>query len=554
METSPGSLGRAPLATLAGLLLVAAPTPAAGQVPPAADAVFQTSDRCIACHQGVTTLAGKDVSIGFDWRASMMANSARDAYWQAAVRREITDHPAAREAIENECSRCHMPMANTMAHFGGGTGRVFANVPGTPDPGVPDPAAVHPALAADGASCTMCHQIRADGLGTRESFVGGFVVAGPGAFPAPREVFGPFEVDAGRKALMRSAVGLEPGRAEHVQSSELCATCHTLYTHALDEHGRDVGELPEQVPYLEWRHSAYADEGRSCQGCHMPVVQEEVPVTGVLGLPRADVSRHVFRGGNFFMLGMLNRHRDEMGIRALPQEMDAAVQRTLDHLAASAARVTVGEPVLEDGTLVTAVEVENLAGHKLPTAYPSRRAWLHVTVRDATGRAVFESGAVTSEGRIVGNDNDDDPARYEPHHTEITSPDEVQIYEAIMVDSRGDVTTGLIRAVEYRKDSRLTPRGFDKATAHEDVGVYGGASGDGDFGDGGDRVRYAVAVDPGAGPFTVEAELLYQPIGFRWARNLAAYSAPEPRRFVDWYDDMAHASWALLARDRAVLR
>ncbi|MGD2068680.1 MAG: hypothetical protein PVI57_08420 [Gemmatimonadota bacterium] len=554
MQILPGSIGRASLATLAGCLLAATPTFLAGQQHPSGGAVFQTSDRCIACHQGVSTRAGKDVSIGFDWRASMMANSARDPYWQAAVRREITDHPAAREAIENECSRCHMPMANTMAHFGGGTGRVFANVPGASDPGAPDPATVQPTLAADGASCSMCHQIRADGLGTRESFVGGFVVAAPEEAPGAREIFGPFEVDTGRKALMRSAVGFEPGRAEHIQSSELCATCHTLYTHALDEQGRDVGELPEQVPYLEWRHSAHADEGRSCQSCHMPVVREQVPVTGVLGLPRADVSRHVFRGGNFFMLGMLNRHRDEMGIRALPQEMDAAVQRTLDHLAASAARVTVGEPALENGALVAVVEVENLAGHKLPTAYPSRRAWLHVTVRDGTGRAVFESGAVTPEGRIVGNDNDDDPARYEPHHTEITSSGDVQIYEAIMVDSRGDVTTGLIRAVEYRKDSRLTPRGFDKTAAHEDVAVHGAASDDADFGDGRDRVRFAVPVDAGAGPFTVEAELLYQPIGFRWARNLAAYSEPEPRRFVGWFDDMAHASWALLARDRAVLR
>ena len=29
---------------------------------------FQTSDRCLACHNGLTTPSGKDVSIGFDWR------------------------------------------------------------------------------------------------------------------------------------------------------------------------------------------------------------------------------------------------------------------------------------------------------------------------------------------------------------------------------------------------------------------------------------------------------------------------------------------------------
>src|SRR6266550_8649111 len=54
---------------------------------------FHTSDRCLACHNRLTTPSGKDVSIGFDWRSSIMANSARDPYWQASVRREDIDHP-----------------------------------------------------------------------------------------------------------------------------------------------------------------------------------------------------------------------------------------------------------------------------------------------------------------------------------------------------------------------------------------------------------------------------------------------------------------------------
>ena len=71
--------------------------------------LFQTSDRCFACHNGLSTSAGEDVSIGFSWRPTMMANSARDPYWQAAVRREVTDNPAARDAIEDKCATCHMP-------------------------------------------------------------------------------------------------------------------------------------------------------------------------------------------------------------------------------------------------------------------------------------------------------------------------------------------------------------------------------------------------------------------------------------------------------------
>ena len=51
---------------------------------------------------------------------------------------------------------------------------------------------------------------------------------------------------------------------------------------------------------------------------------------------------------------------------------------------------------------------------------------------------------------------------------------------------------------------------------------------DGDFVGASDHVAYAVPISEGSGPFTVEAELLYQPIGYRWATNLKPYNAPEP--------------------------
>ena len=36
------------------------------------------------------------------------------------------------------------------------------------------------------------------------------------------------------------------------------------------------------------------------------------------------------------------------------------------------------------------------------------------------------------------------PRRYEPHWVEISRPDQVQIYEAILGDAKGGVTTGLL--------------------------------------------------------------------------------------------------------------
>jgi len=508
-----------------------------------AQELFSTSESCVACHNGLMTPKAEDISFGTHWRASMMANAARDPYWHAAVRREIMDYPDQQREIEHECTVCHMPMAHTEARVRGERAKMFAHLP----IGRGDTRADR--LAADGVSCTMCHQITPAKLGTRESFTGGFVVDSLTRWEH-RRIFGPFAVDSGRTRVMHSATGFVPREATHLAQSEVCATCHMLYTHARGPDGRVIGQFPEQTPYLEWRYSAFRNE-RSCQSCHMPVVRDSVAIASVVGVPRPDVNRHDFRGGNFFMLRMLNRYRDELGVEALPQELEAAASNTVAHLQDSTARVSVSSVAVANGRVVAEVVVQNLAGHKFPTAYPSRRAWLHVTVRDGAGRTVFESGRLLPSGAVVGNDNDEDPARHEPHHTEITRREQVQIYESIMGDTRRRVTTGLLSGVVYLKDNRLLPRGFDKAGAIPDIAVYGGARDDADFVAGSDRVRYAVSVGNAAGPMRVDAELWFQPIGFRWADNLRAYRAPETDRFVRWYDALSEITAVLVARGSA---
>ena len=199
-------------------------------------------------------------------RGAVAANSSRDPYWHAAVRRKTIDHPEHAAAIEDECSICHMPMARTRAGALGLEGRVFANLPRS---GGGD--TLEAQLAADGVSCTVCHQISDERLGTPESFGGGFVMAAPAA-DGSRSIAGPFEVNDGHTALMRSATGAQPTEAAHIRQSELCATCHTLTTEAFDADGNVVGSLPEQVPYQEWQHSAFVAEEVGCQSCHMPAV------------------------------------------------------------------------------------------------------------------------------------------------------------------------------------------------------------------------------------------------------------------------------------------
>jgi len=520
------------------------PSPRAGGKKAHADlTLFSHSDNCVACHNGLTAPSGEDVSIGATWRSTMMANSARDPYWQAGVRRETIDHPKHAAAIQDECAACHMPMSARIERAGGGQGQVFAHLPMTAG-GSPLQR-----LAADSVSCTVCHQIAPDRLGTPESFNSNFVMQ-----PTPRDgarpIFGPYAIDPGRRTIMRSVTGFVQAEAPHIKQSELCASCHTLITQAYGPDGEVIGSLPEQMNYQEWQHSAFSREQRSCQSCHMPKAEGPIRASSVLGDARDSLSRHLFVGGNAFMVGLLGRYRSELGVEASPAELDATARATVRQLQHETAELAISEPRVTAGILTFEVGVTNLTGHKFPTGYPSRRTWLHVTVHDAGGRVVFDSGGLDDSGAIRGNDADEAPSAFEPHYEEITRPDQVQIYEPILGDSRGTPTTGLLTAVRYLKDNRLLPRGFDKRSAATEIGVYGGAADDTDFTGGGDRVRYRVPATT-AGPYRVDVELRYQSIAYRWAHNLGRYDAPEPARFLGYYKAGAADSSVVVARAMA---
>ncbi len=529
--------------SIALLGLFAAPWVRGGDAHSSLQPAFQTSDRCVACHNGMRTKSGEDFSIGIDWRASIMANSSRDPYWQGSVRRETIDHPVATAEIQDECSHCHMPMSFYEAHWQDKKSEVFSHL------GF-DPNNKGDAAAADGVSCSVCHQISKKGLGTRASFVGNFIIEPP-ELPKQRPEHGPYVIDAGHQRVMQSSTGgFFPEEGMQIRDSALCGTCHTLYTSALGPDGKAIATFPEQMPFLEWQHSDYQSKS-SCQQCHMPAVEGEVPVTALFGEPREGARYHSFVGANFFMLRILSNYRQDLSVAALPQELNMAAERNVNFLQAYSARVSIRDVEAGEGKLNVNVLVENLTGHKLPTAYPSRRVWLHLTVKDRSGRTWFESGALNPDGSIKGNINDADPTRYEPHYREITSSEQVEIYETILKDAQGKVTTGLLNAITYLKDNRLLPSGFEKASAEQDIRVIGEAADDPNFNDKGSLVRYSVAVDPLAGPFHIEAELWYEPIAYRWAHNLGPYQAQEPQRLVNYYDALASGAAVMLTKAEA---
>ena len=57
---------------------------------------------------------------------------------------------------------------------------------------------------------------------------------------------------------------------------------------------------------------------------------------------------------------------------------------------------------------------------------------------------------------------------------------------------------------------------------------------------------------PRCGPFGVEVELWYQPIGYHWAHNLAPYDSTETRRFNTYFVSSSAATAVVLARASAI--
>ena len=165
--------------------------------------------------------------------------------------------------------------------------------------------------------------------------------------------------------------------------------------------GHVAGEFPEQMVYLEWLNSSLPNSS-SCQACHMPQAQGGVQLSITGGPKRSPFFQHIFTGGNIYMLSMLRSNGEALGASASPEDFKAAIEQTAVLLAEQTAKVGLAEMRLENGRLSGQVQVQNLSGHKFPTSYPSRRAWLHLTVLDGGGALVFESGAWKADGSIPG--------------------------------------------------------------------------------------------------------------------------------------------------------
>lgn len=485
---------------------------------------FSGSENCSACHDGISDAEGNDVSITVDWSSSMMANATRDPFWLAKVRSELNRNPALAELINDKCTRCHAPMANEEIRRSSESISIFND-------GVLDVTNHRHDETMDAVSCTACHQIMDnDKLGTPAGFSGHFEIN------ETKTIYGPYENLSAQPMINQT--GYTPVASPHIQDSDICATCHELKTLYVDEFNNVLSqtyedEFPEQMPYSEWLHSDYAEQ-QSCQDCHMSrtngVIMASRPAW--LKTQRDNFAIHDFIGANKMMLDILDVNRDQLGVRST--NFSETITKT-EIMLSSAANIRLVESALSGGTLTFALKINSATGHKLPSAYPSRRIILHVTVKNSAGEIVFESGRPNANGSVQGLDSDNNLLTYEPHYNVITQPDQVQVYEAIMANNNNEVTYTLLRSMKYLKDNRILPVGFDKNNAPKDIAVHGEALNDNDFLGGSDQINYQIS-NLLADSYTIEAKLLYQTIAYAFGQDLFKDSSAEVNDFKIMYE------------------
>ncbi|MBX3386124.1 MAG: hypothetical protein KF768_06110 [Phycisphaeraceae bacterium] len=400
------------------------------------------------------------------WAASMMAQSARDPVFHAAL--SIAETDAA--FVGDACLRCHSPV-----------GWLRGNVDDTSGA----------SLQFDdfqGVSCSVCHRMIDPVYTPGVSPLADFTELMDLTTYVPTELHngtyiidskdrrrGPFDLDADWGGEFPfHAWELSPFH----HSSRLCASCHDVslphYTkqtdgsftlNAYNEPGPSKHlQFPEQRTYSEWANSLFAQgpvnvSGRfggtrpavsSCQDCHMPGANAEG--CGIGPAPtRPQMPRHTFSGANSWVLAAVRELYFDSESGLSEQSVIDGIERNRQMMAAAS-----DLELSKVGSQLNA-RVINFTGHKLPTGYPEgRRMWVNVQFYNSIGDLIAERG------------------RYdETTGTLINGGSDTKVYEAVHgIDSTVAALTGHPEGPLFRlslvnkkfKDNRIPPMGFTNAS------------------------------------------------------------------------------------------
>ena len=490
---------------------------------------FVSSDNCRGCHDASLLLGGRqpsmlafektgnpevpenkyNISIYGEWGTSMMGLAGRDPIFHAQLESEHALRPGLKDWTSNLCMSCHQVAGQRQFHLDNNPG--YYNTDFTyqePNGKHLQQGAVYGALGRDGVTCTVCHQITDEGLGTPETFTGKFKIN-----PTPGKVFGPYKDEDIKPYYMQQGLGIEPTYGKQIKDAALCGSCHAIELPVLDvgASGEPAPGGPishEQTTYLEWVNSDYTDDpDTTCQGCHMPnyfrdsgplelaianvedgnfpEVSNRAEDSLITPEPKSDYRRHTLVGLNIVANRMFQQFPEELGIATLDPgtplqfgpSSSGAVHRLklteteMEQMAADTANLSAS--VLNKGkdSWRVQVSIENLAGHKFPSGVGFRRAFLEVTALSAEGEVLWGSGQTNEVGVILDGDGQVLPAEFtkdwrqlQPDYSGqvISRQDQVQIFETRHINNDEQLTTSFLGLAKEVKDNRLLPKGWSR--------------------------------------------------------------------------------------------
>ena len=487
--------------------------------------LFPTAKTCGGCHgkdpvgNAMVTGDGTDVNIYDDWRSTMMANSARDPFWRAKVSHEIQVNPAHSIALQDKCTSCHAPAGHYQAKLHDHKPYYLLSDIYTDT------------LGLDGVTCQACHAQAPALLGDLHS----------GALNYDtnhiRVAYGPYEFVFAPP--MHDFVGITPEYSDHIFDGGQCAGCHTLITNTVDNAGNFTGNtFVEQATYHEWLNSRYDDahDNVTCQSCHMPRIAEAVVISANYQFltNKFPYALHELAGANVTMLKLMKENRTALGINAQAEHFDSTIAATLRMLQKKSVDFSLETGVLSGDSIHFEIKLKNKAGHKFPSGYPARRAWVELEVTDKDGNTVFHSGRMNPDFSLP-----DEDANFEPHYNLIDQPGQVQIYELVPGDVNGVFTNVLERGHVGLKDNRLVPQGFAlNDPVYDTTQVIGAALQDPDFNlaEGSDVLHFRITNNNYTGFLTVKARMWYQSLPPKWMAPIFEYSSPEIDAFKTMFE------------------
>ena len=395
-------------------------------------------------------------------------------------------------------------------------------------------------------------------------------------------------------------MGITPLQGLQIQNPSLCASCHTILLPVFDAEGNQVIENGEpkseyeQTTFFEWLNSGFITV--PCQQCHMPDSYQgnslqfkianiedntfpAIPDTGPsTRLPDPDLMlqertpyrRHQLLGINLFALEMFDQFRTDLGLFKFDPNLPGplakqissqktAVAEAVAQAQTSTAEVTIMSASKTGGVLQADVQVQNLAGHNFPSGVSFRRAFLNFQVLDAGGNVLWASGNTNSDGVIVDNSGtplvteffSGSQQSYQPHFwtdNPVTSDSQVEIYEELVTDPQGLLTTSFLSLDHKVKDNRIQAQGrsFNGPNAAITAPVGTGDDPSYQRGCGCSVVRYQIPLPANAA--AVNATLYYQSIPPYYLRQRAEEGhGPDTARLVNFANQLNVSNYPEIA-------